>query len=58
MTNAEIIERIIDLVLFDDIHEAGLERIADKIDLAKLKADDIEAMTRVHVAATLRAMTP
>lgn len=43
-------QRIVDIVLYGDIHEAPLP-----VDI-EYPADDLEAQTRVHIAATILAM--
>lgn len=53
MQRAEI-EEIIDLILWDDIHETPLDLIRDKIDTRQAESLPDEAYTRVSIAATLR----
>ena len=50
----DVTERLIKLILFEDIHEAPLDCLEKWIDVEDLLlAGDEEALTRAHIAATL-----
>ena len=48
---AELADELTTSILYNDIHEISAEIISEKVNLGSVEEDDVEAATRVQVAA-------